>query len=578
MAPKKEPNQPQVSHLDTMKRVQNPTLDDWFNPRTGTGTNRSKQSGVQPMARLLSYTDALKIYEASDTAQRIVDVPAEEMTRAGVDVRIPDDHEGSEAMGAALDDLNAHELFAQAVSKTRCFGGAVALINVTDGVTDPSQPINEKGIQSVDSLTIFDPLEAHVSDWKANPAGTGFGLPEFYSIHPQSIGAAAGPLLNRVHHSRVIHFTGPMISRSQQNQNQGFGMSVLDSVWTQIARFDQNYEAAGALMDDFAQAVFKIKGLASSMASDRGAAVKRRLELIDAYRSFLRGVALDADHEDFERKSTPVTGLPELIDRFAQRLAAACRMPVTVLMGQSPAGLNATGASDVRMWYDFISTQQHRMLRRPYERLAHLLQLAKNGPTKGVVAENFSIQFKPLWQPSEKEQADTRQVMANADQIYLTAGVVDAEEIRKSRFGGDTYSVNTEIEDDSMEDPEAEDLADEEGVTRMGPDGKPAQVMSGQTLPTGTAPGAAKAQDTALNGAQVTSAVEIVKAVHSKELPRESGIAMLIEFFNLSPEAATKIMGPETFKPVKPEPVAVPPQPGQPAQQPGIKPPEEKKQ
>jgi phage-related protein (TIGR01555 family) len=534
-------------------------LDAWTNARTGTGTNRSKQSGAQPLAQLLSYTEALQVYQASDTAQRIVDLVPSEATRAGLDVRVPDDHEAGESICAIFDDLKAATQFKDAHRKLRAFGGAAVLVNVTDGVSDPAMPINEGGLISIDSLTVFDPLEATVLEWNAIPTDKAFGKPAVYSINPQAIGVSAAQVLSRVHASRVIHFSGPMLSRAMLNANRGFGMSVLDMVWSLISRFDQNYDSAGALVDDFAQAVFKIKGLAQAMASDKGHYVKKRLELIDAYRSTLRGIAIDAENEDFERKATPLTGLPELMDRFAQRLASAIRWPVSVLMGTAPAGMNATGASDMRLWYDMIDTERDTVLRPAYERLAHLITLSKSGPTKGKTPENFAINFRPLWQPSELEQADVRVKMSQADQVYLTAGVVDVDEIRKSRFGGDAFSVSTEIEEPETgtEEPgdqpdPTEALAASEGVARMGPDGQPVQVMPGKVAPTGA--GAAKLQDTALNGAQVASAVEIVKAVLKKELPRESGISMLVEFFNLDPAAATRIMGPVGFVPVVPEP------------------------
>ncbi len=51
------------------------------------------------------------------------------------------------------------------------------------------------------------------------------------------------------------------------------------------------------------------------------------------------------------------------------------------------------------------------------------------------------------------------------------------------------------------------------------------------------------AAETALNGAQVTSAVEIVGEVAAGRLPRSTGVAMLQEFFNLDPARAERIMG-----------------------------------
>lgn len=69
-----------------------------------------------------------------------------------------------------------------------------------------------------------------------------------------------------------------------------------------------------------------------------------------------------------------------------------------------------------------------------------------------------------------------------------------------------------------------------------GPDEKPDPNAPG-------ADGAAKAADTALNGAQVSAAQAIVLSVATRQLPRESGLAQLQEFFNLAPEAAERIMG-----------------------------------
>jgi hypothetical protein len=57
-----------------------------------------------------------------------------------------------------------------------------------------------------------------------------------------------------------------------------------------------------------------------------------------------------------------------------------------------------------------------------------------------------------------------------------------------------------------------------------------------------------------MNGAQVSSLVEVVRAVHAEEIPRESGIGILQVAFKLSPAAAASVMGPETFKPKEPKP------------------------
>ena len=62
-----------------------------------------------------------------------------------------------------------------------------------------------------------------------------------------------------------------------------------------------------------------------------------------------------------------------------------------------------------------------------------------------------------------------------------------------------------------------------------------------------------KAQDTALNGAQVTAAQGIVESVAQGQLPRETGIQMLVNFFNIPGDVASKLMGTvgQSFKPTE---------------------------
>ena len=47
----------------------------------------------------------------------------------------------------------------------------------------------------------------------------------------------------------------------------------------------------------------------------------------------------------------------------------------------------------------------------------------------------------------------------------------------------------------------------------------------------------------ALNGAQVQAAQGIITSVAKGELPRATGVEMLVQFFNMDPEAADTLMG-----------------------------------
>ena len=72
--------------------------------------------------------------------------------------------------------------------------------------------------------------------------------------------------------------------------------------------------------------------------------------------------------------------------------------------------------------------------------------------------------------------------------------------------------------------------------------------------------GATSVSDTALNGAQVTSLVDLVGRVAAGEIPRESAVQIVMVSFLLSEEDANRILGPagDGFVPTSAEPAAPP--------------------
>lgn len=179
--------------------------------------------------------------------------------------------------------------------------------------------------------------------------------------------------------------------------------------------------------------------------------LQTRMQLVDMSRSVARALLLDADGgEEFSREPTSFTDAQAMLDKFMLRLASAAEVPVTILMGQSPAGMNATGESDFRWFYDTIATAQENDLKPKIERLVRIVMLVKDGPTRGAEPD-WSIKFAPLWQPTPVEQADLEKKHAEKDKIYIDAGVLLPEEVAMSRFRSDGWSPDTQIDRDTRE-------------------------------------------------------------------------------------------------------------------------------
>lgn len=352
-----------------------------------------------------------------------------------------------------LSALEAQTRFYEAEVWAQVFGGSLMFLGIDDGgVGDDSmaEPLDEKKIKSFDFLSVFDRWDIDVYSWYRDPRHEKFGLPETYRIRQTaSAGGTDSPFSNQiVHETRTIRFDGALVNRRRRIRNAGWADSVYIRMSDVIRDFASAWGGAAHLLQDFAQAVFKMKGLAAAMAADKEGLVLKRMQIMDLSRSVARAVPIDADGEELTRQSTPISGMPEMLDRFALRLAAAARMPVTLMMGQSPSGLNATGDNDVRNFYDYIKGRQVRDHLPKLNRIIHLLFLTANGPTAGEEPKNWSVVFNPLWQLDELQLATMRKTQSDTDVAYVNAQVLTPEEVAMSRFGGDAYSVETTLDSD----------------------------------------------------------------------------------------------------------------------------------
>lgn len=568
--------------LDPLKRLNQILSDGWANLKTGLGDpRRDKRVHTVPTIDLLTYEECAMLYRASDICQKIVDEPSDTAFREGWAVKVNDgsgDKDLGEALDAELKKHQAYDKLTDALRWSKLYGGGALFCNWNDGQR-ADQKLDETRIKSLDSLAALDARECQPIDWYTEFTHPKFGLPRMYRVQPrlfatgfggrdpdEKVDPGAPQTWLEVHESRILPMFGSRANRAQIGIDAArWGDSIFQRVWQQVADFDSSMNASSALLADFSQPVFKVQGLAQLMAADREDVVRKRIELLNLSRSVIRGILIDADGEDFSRQTASLSGLDAVLVQLANRVAAACDYPVSLLFGQAPAGLNANGASDVRFWYDRIANTQRKAIKPVLTRLVYLLALAKQGPGKGRELKDFEVQPNPLWQASENEQSSRNLAQAQADQVYLTNGVLQPDEVRQSRFGGDRYSLETYIEQGAEQGTsEAEQaLLAAEGVSRMNPNGQPQQVHAGAV--------GASVQETAMSGVQVTSLIELVSSVVTGKIPRESGLAILKRAFQVEAEQAEQILGPPNFEATA-EPKPVPLVPGAAPQPKGVPP------
>ena len=454
--------------------------DAWENIITGLGRReRDKRLGATVVEPPVNKTEEQyeALYAGDDVAARAAELPPREMTRQWIELTVDnqadadadatqrtEDIEGAnnvakDTMGR-LEEMAAQFHIYQAMVWARVHGGGLVQLVVADG-KESAEPLDEDSIQAFMGLRVWTRWQVRPTKFYSDPDDLiTFGKPEIYTVHrsdhPRSDQAFAQM---EIHESRLLRFDGVQTTPRRKRKQEGWCDSIYARLESIIRDYSSAHEGMAHVLTDWGQFVYHMKGLADMLAQEGGdKMVLDRIMTIDMARSVVRAILLDADNEKAERMAVPMSGVDAVMDRLAQRLAQASEVPLTLLLGQSPAGMNATGESDIRFFYDQISARQELELRPQLEKLIRVLFKASDGPTRGKEPEGWGFKFVPLWQMSEADEAGIRKTQAETDAIYITNGVTTEDEIAQSRFGGDRYSTETQLDlKQREEDAEAEE-------------------------------------------------------------------------------------------------------------------------
>lgn len=426
--------------------------DGWGNVITGLLSNRDKRTGAVSTVDIVTDIQARDMWRGDDIAKRVIEVLPREAMRRGYDLKFDNDDSDGDADGAKevmneAESIGLDQALVKVAMYERAYGGGAIFPVMEGALGDLSQPLNEKGIGKITALHLLEPRELYPFTWYTDIRSPKFGRPSVYRMIPLFAGGVLSTPMALIHESRLAILPGLRMTRlPQPGTLLGWGDNVITAMYRVLADFGMSWGHVASLLQDFAQAVLQMEGLDNLTTRDRGRAARDRLEQIDLVRATMRMIVIDK-RDSFTRQQTPMTNLAEIMDRFATRLAAAADMPITLLMGMSPAGMNATGESDRAFFYDRVSALQH-YITPVVEHILRLIMLSLDGPLGGVEPDVWSINWKPLWAPSEKEQADTRWTNMQAVAAAVDKVIITGEEARASLQASDPYWI---LDDDEWD-------------------------------------------------------------------------------------------------------------------------------
>lgn len=426
------------------------SFDSWANDVSGFGTSDDKTTYTRFIGgQLLSLQELSNVYHGDDLAARMVDVVPDEMLREGFTLELGDSGL-NQAVNDKLEGLGIDAQLANGIRWGRLYGEAAILIGADDG-RPASQPLIPERARDVNYLYVMDGRYFWPVTFYREAGHPKLGSPETFGV--MSPGQSGLPSAV-VHESRLIRFGGAPTGDQERLVNLSRDYSVLQRAYEALRAFNTGWKAVEILLTDGHQTVFKMQGLAEMIGTGGEALAAARLKVINLYRSVLRAIVVDAGDkeagvgaEDFTRNSVSFSDIPNTLDKFMLRLAAAVQIPVTILMGQSPAGMNATGESDFRWFYDRIRSEQTRKLAPKIRRLVNVLLATKAWKQK---PKALTVNFPLLWTETPQQAAQTRSALITGDAALVNSGIALPEEVALQRLKPGGYSAELVLTDQGV--------------------------------------------------------------------------------------------------------------------------------
>ena len=423
-----------------MKTFKKFITDGFSNVLNGLGVKGvdPRQNLEYKMGNILIDQTLHEIYASNGIGMKAVRIRTQDMLREGFKILNDDNN----TIYNKYKSLGLTKVLDRALTYEDVYGGSLLVFIINDGVSDLSQPLKRNKISSIDYVTKYPRTAVSVKDrYTSNTLNEAKNTRDYLSklgkARVYNITTRDGNF--DVHESRTYAFRGIEVPEQANYvamyDPRDFGLSMFQRVWEELQAYSTTQQGINHINDNFITGVLTIKELGELLEGEDGLTnFKKRLEALDLSKHILNTMVVDSEGESYEKKASSVSGLSDLVVQVLLMLSAVVDMPYTLLMGQSPSGLNATGESDIRLWYDRISyVQEIRLL--PF--LYYFIDLCKSSSEfSDSDISNADIEFNPLWQPSDKEKAETRDLNSKADERNANIGYIGVDELRANNRGG----------------------------------------------------------------------------------------------------------------------------------------------
>lgn len=432
--------------------IRSRALDAFSNvlARLGAGTPNlleGTEYSLQRMSRDFNTLNAL--YRESWIVRRIIDVIPADMLKNWITITSGLDPDVEKRLSLTLRRTQLIDKLKRGMQWGRLYGGALGVMLVKHQGYDLSQPLQLDWIMPGDfaGLLIFDRWNGvnPSSELIEDISDPDYGFPKYYTVTDPAGGGSV-----KIHHSRVVRFTGNTLPFWEEIAEMQWGASVVESIFDELRKRDNVSWNIAQLTFMANIRVLKMQDLGQLLAATDNESQAELLRTLEAQNMLLNNMGMQVmDAADgLETHQYTFGGLADCYQQFIMDISGAAEIPVTRLFGRSPSGLNATGESDLQNYYDMIAEKQESYLRPILNKVLPPFIIS----TLGSLPDDFDFEFDPVAEPTDKERADLAKCGTDNVVAAYNAGLISQRTaLKELKQQSERTGVWTNITDEDIE-------------------------------------------------------------------------------------------------------------------------------
>jgi phage-related protein (TIGR01555 family) len=392
--------------------------------------------------------------------RRVSEIIASEATRKWIKLRGKDKDRVAK-IEEQLEKFKIRERFRELIELDGFFGRAHLFIDlgVAPGDAELAAPLimaKEKiGVESVKNFKVIEPLWSYPGPYNTlSPLAEDFYQPQAWYV-----------MSDTVHASRLLTIVGREVPDMLKPTYAFGGVSMSQMLKPYVDNWLRTRQSVSDLVHSFSTMVLETD-MGTALTGGSSNSVVNRAKLFNLMRDNRGLMAIGKDKETLTNVSTPLGTLDKLLAQSQEQMSSVAGIPLVVLLGVTPAGLNASSDGEMRAHYANVKAYQERTCSEPLKTVIDILQLDLDG----TIDDTIKFEFLDLWEMDEEAKARLRKSDSDADVALVGAGIVSNEEARErmnedeesAYFGVDLSGAAPELPTDeedmkALNDNEEED-------------------------------------------------------------------------------------------------------------------------